>query len=76
MAGEFLPTCYMKDVTFELTLIFLLIELTESKRRRERERETSLCCSTYLHIHWFVPLCALTWDQNAIMVYLDNALTN
>ena len=29
----------------------------------ERERETSICCSTYLYIHWFILVCALTGDQ-------------
>ena len=29
----------------------------------ERERETSIRCSTYLHIHWLLLICALTGDQ-------------
>ena len=27
------------------------------------ERETSICCFTYLHIHWLLLVCALTGDQ-------------
>ena len=30
---------------------------------RERKRETSICCSTYLCIHWLILTCALTGDQ-------------
>ena len=29
----------------------------------ERERETSICCSTYLRIHWMILVCVLTGDQ-------------
>ena len=32
-------------------------------RERKRERETSVCCSTHLCIHWFILACALTGDQ-------------
>ena len=28
----------------------------------ERERETSICCSIYLCIHWLIFVCALTGD--------------
>ena len=32
------------------------------ERGRGRERETSICSSTYLCIHWLILVCALTWD--------------
>ena len=28
-----------------------------------REKRTLICCSTYLCIHWLIPICALTRDQ-------------
>ena len=34
----------------------------EAERERERERETSICCSTYLCIHWLILVCALARD--------------
>ena len=35
----------------------------KEERERERERETPICSSTRVRIHWFSPVCALTWDQ-------------
>ena len=34
----------------------------EKKGQGERERETSICCSAYLCIHWLLLVCALTGD--------------
>ena len=40
---------------------FLLIDFFE----REKERETSICCSTHLLIHWLILVCALPdWGSN------------
>ena len=42
-----------------------------------RKRGTSICCFTYLCIHWLILICALTRDQTYItLAYQDNALTN
>ena len=38
-----------------------ILERDEVEGERERERE--ICCSTYLCIHWLIPVCALTRDQ-------------
>ena len=35
----------------------------DRKRDRRREKETVICCSTYLCIHWLIPVCALMRDQ-------------
>ena len=32
-------------------------------RERKRERETSVCCSTHLCIHWLILVWALTGDR-------------
>ena len=37
--------------------------LGEGEREGGRERETSICCSTYLCIHWFILECAMIGDQ-------------
>ena len=37
------------------------------ERGRVKERETSICCSIYLFIHWLILVCALTWDQTATL---------
>ena len=34
----------------------------ERERERERQAERDICCSTYLCIHWFILVCALTLD--------------
>ena len=31
--------------------------------KKEKKRETSICCSTYLCIHWLLFVCALTEDR-------------
>ena len=46
------------------------------ERDRERERETSICCSTYLCIHWLILICPLTGTEPTTLVYQDNAPTN
>ena len=33
-----------------------------------RKRETSICYSTYLYIHWLILVCALTWNQTRNLV--------
>ena len=38
-------------------------EGTEWGRERERDTERSICCSTYLCIHWLILICSLTGDQ-------------
>ena len=40
---------------------FLLFDWFE--KEREREREASICCSTYLYIHWLILICFLTRDE-------------
>ena len=30
---------------------------------REKEKETLICCSTYLLIHWLILVCVLTGDE-------------
>ena len=39
------------------------IYLFKSNGKGGRERETSICCSTYLCIHWLILVCALTGDR-------------
>lgn len=34
------------------------------EREEGSERETSICCSTHLYIHWWIPVCALTGELN------------
>ena len=45
-------------------IFFLFIDFRERKeeRKRDRERETLICCSTYLCIHWLILVDALTGD--------------
>ena len=53
------------------TLIFFIIywflerkgETERGREEREEESERNICCSTYLRIHWWTPVCALTGDQ-------------
>ena len=35
---------------------------TYREREKVRQRKTSICCSTYLCIHWLILVCALTGD--------------
>ena len=51
----------LTDVLFFYFCFYLLICLIE--RERKEERETSICCSIYLRIHWLILVCALTRDQ-------------
>ena len=39
------------------------------KREEGRERETSICCSTYLRIHWLLLVCALTGIEPSTLEY-------
>ena len=53
----FLPTeCDVHHFFFSFYNFFNLLIL-------ERERETSICCSTYLCIHWLILVCTLTRDR-------------
>ena len=45
-------------LSFSLISLLLILERGEG----ERESETSICCSTYLFIHWLILVCALTRD--------------
>ena len=42
----------------------------------EKEGETSICCFTYICIHWLILVSALTWDWTHNLGYGDDALTN
>ena len=42
----------------------------------EKETKTSICCSTYLCIHWLLLICALTEIEIATLTYQEDALTN
>ena len=54
---------------FYFIYLFILLIL-------ERESKTSICCSTYLDIHWLILVCALTVIEPATLACWDNALTN
>ena len=43
---------------------------------RERERGTSVCCSSYLWIHWLILTCALNEDQTCNLGILGRHTTN
>ena len=43
---------------------------------RERDRETLICCTNYLCIHWMLPVVVLTRDRTPNLRYGDGALTN
>ena len=43
--------------------LFNYIDFREKGMERRTERETSICCSTFLCIHWLLPVRALTGDQ-------------
>lgn len=53
-------------------LFYLLI----LQRKRKNERETSICYSTYLFIHWSILVCALNGARTATLAYQDDALTS
>lgn len=36
------------------------------------KRETWMCCSTHLFIHWLIPACALAVVEPATLVYSDH----
>ena len=40
---------------------FIIIIFDLRERGRERERETLICCSTYLYIHWLL-IVPMSWD--------------
>ena len=46
-----------------MCLFFCLLIDFRVTREREKEGKSSLCCSTYLCIHWLLLICALTRDQ-------------
>ena len=46
-----------KQIVFSLIFIFYLLIL-----EKRRKRETLICCSTYLCIHWLILVRALTGD--------------
>ena len=56
-----LEKCLFRSFPYFLILFYLLT--SESERKGERERERSICCSTYLCIHWLILWCALTGNQ-------------
>ena len=41
-----------------------------------RERETVICCSAYLCIHWLILVCAVTRDWITTLAYWDDTLTS
>ena len=43
--------------------VLLIFFIAFRQRKREGERKTSVCCSTYLCIHWLILFCTLTGDQ-------------
>lgn len=61
------------DFCHQLTIILVIFCLIDL---RERERERPICCSSYLCIDWLIPVCALTGNRTATLVYPDNTLTS
>ena len=53
----------VKNIIIAVLILFIDKRDKEGGRERERTREMSICCSTYLCIHWLISVCALTWDQ-------------
>ena len=41
---------------------------------REKEGGVAICCSTYLCIHWFILICALTGDRTCSLGVCSNQL--
>ena len=56
-----LAPCYSFLAFFSLLTAFFKKLILE--REEGRERETLVCCSPYLCIHWLIFVCALTGDQ-------------
>ena len=58
----------MQPLTFKIHFCLQVIFLRRFSKFlridfKERERETLICCSTYLCIHWLILVCALTKCQ-------------
>ena len=50
-----------QNFLFNFLICFLIRDRERwGERKGERGRETSICCSTYLCIHWLILLCAPT----------------
>ena len=77
VVGEFeyhtYPCCHLDQKA--CSCIYVCMYLRERERERERERNIDFCCSSYLCIHWLVPMCALTRDWTTTLVYQDQTLT-
>ena len=48
---------------YSSAIFILFIDFQDRENGGGRERESSMCCSTHLCIHWFLLVCALTGDQ-------------
>lgn len=59
---------FREEVSFFKKLIFL--------RKRKGERQTSVCCSAYVCIHWSLLACALTRVESTALVCGDHSGTN
>ena len=54
----------LKPITsFNFSVLFFWSIDFFRERENGRQRETSICCSTYLCIHWLILVCALSRDQ-------------
>ena len=47
-------------------LKFLFIDFRDGGREREKKKTPSMCCSTYLHIHWLILVCVLTGSNPSL----------
>ena len=54
---------YWKHSNLVHIIFFCILIFKEREKEEGRERETLICCSTYLCIHWLLLVCALTGDQ-------------
>ena len=52
--------CMDQNFSIKIFFIDLREKEREEERERERDKQTLICCSTYLCIHWLILVCAMT----------------
>ena len=59
----FSPQILIYSFIYLISFFIFIDFFLERVEGREGEKESSICCSIYLRIHWLILVCVLTGDQ-------------